>query len=111
MTTKKQCDATQVKIINKADGSLEPYEFFVSPFLGTVKDIYDSPYGLVFISRNNICSFAVGGIERFSIRDLWDLQSWKPMDDPRYVEINYNFDRTFMLDTKTGVIKFISTQQ
>lgn len=107
----KNKDGVIVKIINKADCSLEPYEFFVSPFLGTEKDIYDSPYGLVFISRNNICSFAVGGVERFSISDLWDLQSWKPMDDPRYVEIKYKFDRTYILDTKTGVFSLVIVQE
>lgn len=108
---KKQCDATQVKIVNNADGSLEPYEFFVSPFYGDPKRIYDSPYGLVFISDYNICSFTVGGIERFSIRDLYGIQSWKPMDDPRYVEIKYRSDRTYKLDTKTGVFSLVVEQQ
>lgn len=110
-STEKNKDGVIVKIINKADGSLEPYEFFVSPFYGDPKKIYDSPYGLVFISDYNICSFAVGGVERFSIRDLYGIQSWIPMDDPRFVEIKYRSDRTYKLDTKTGAFSLIVEQQ
>ncbi|NTU60783.1 MAG: hypothetical protein HGA95_00380 [Caldiserica bacterium] len=76
---KNQCDATQVKIVNKADNSLEPYEFFVSPFYCDQKKIYDSPHGLVFIRDNNICSFAVGGVERFKITDISSIESWRSM--------------------------------
>ena len=108
-STEKNKDGLIVKIINKADNSLEPYEFFVSPFYGDESKIYDSPYGLVFISNYNICSFAVGGVERFSIRDLYGIQSWKPMDDPRYLEIKYQYDRTYRLDTKTGAFVLVST--
>jgi hypothetical protein len=108
-STEKNKDGLIVKIINKADNSLEPYEYFVSPFYGDDNDIYDSPYGLVFISNYNICSFAVGGVQRFSIRDLYGIQSWKALDDPRYLEIKYQYDRTYRLDTKNGAFVLIST--
>lgn len=101
-STIKGMNGVRVKIINKADNSLEPYEFFVSPYYGGENGIYDSPFGLVFISNYNICSFAVGGIERFSIKGFYGIQSWKALDDPRYVEIKYQYDRTYRLDTKTG---------
>lgn len=99
----KQCDATQVKIVNKADGSLEPYEFFVSPFYCDQKKIYDSPHGLVFISDYNICSFAVGGVERFRLTNL-DVDSWRVKSDPRYVDISTRSKLVFTLDTIDGTL-------
>lgn len=100
---KGQCDATQVKNIDKTDNSLEPYEFFVSPFYGDESKIYDSPYGLVFISDSNICSFAIGGFERFKIKDISGIESWKSMEDPKLIEIKTSYGKNYIVNAETGV--------
>ncbi len=89
-----ECKTLRIKAINKADMSVEPYEYRINPCIFDMDDIVFSPYGLLFIGRETLSLYRPENIKVYEVRLIGEIIEHKITDDPRYIEITYLYSKS-----------------
>ncbi len=112
--------AVRLKVVNMEDMSVEPYEYFVSPFIGGLGSICPTPYGVVFIPSSIECAKAKGKLElwrpgskkplyRLSDQSDW-YKRWSYVKDEHKVRLVRGSDsQVFLFDVTSGYLHTTNT--
>jgi len=108
------CQVLRIKVVNKIDMSLEPYEYIIQPFSKGMDFIHPSLYGLVAIGNGYIKLLAPGNVLVYSVTASYGVKELIETDDPRYLLIKNEGNRNefyyMKLDIKTGSVERVEKE-